>query len=126
MSAILFQIQSSIIVLLMIWGVSKRRVRKLHIKIMSSVIIWDIILILQIELNRGAVAKASKVAKNHWLMNLHVAMAVATVLLYFVLIYSGRKLLKGNNEIRSLHQKTGMSAFSLRILTYVTSFFVVE
>jgi hypothetical protein len=126
MSAVLFQIQSSIIVLLMIWGVSKRRVRNLHVKIMSSVIIWDIILILQIELSRGAVAKASKVSKNHWLMNLHVSMAVATVLLYFVLIYSGRKLLKGDEQIRNLHQRTGMSAFSLRLLTYVTSFFVVD
>jgi hypothetical protein len=100
-------------------------VRKLHVKITSLVIIWDVLLILQIELNRGAVAKAMKVAVNPMLLTFHVFIAVTTVLLYFALIYTGRKILSGDNEVRSLHLKLGKSAFSLRMLTYITSFFVV-
>jgi len=126
MSAVIFQIQSTLIVLLMIFGISKRHIQKLHVKIMSAVIIWDIILILQIELTRGAIAKASKVMVNPMLLTFHVFIAVTTVLLYFALIYTGRKMLTGDYSVRPLHQKLGKSAFSLRMLTYATSFFVVN
>ena len=99
MSAIIFQIQSTLIVLLMIFGITKRRVRNLHVKIMSLVIAWDILLILQIELNRGAINKASQVAKNSGLLTFHVFIAVTTVFIYFAMIYSGRKILSGNKSL---------------------------
>lgn len=126
MSAIIFQIQSTLIVGLMIFGVMKRRQRSLHVKTMVSVIVWDILLVLQIELNRGALAKAVGVAKNYWLLNFHVSIAVTTVIIYFALIMTGRKILAGNNEIRTNHKKLGFSALILRLITYITSFMIVN
>ena len=121
----LFQIQSTIIVLLMILGILKRKNRKFHVRTMSTVIIWDIVLILQIELSRDAVYKAVTVNDNSNILNFHVSLAISTVLLYFAMIYTGRKFLK-DPSMRPLHGRLGRTAFALRLLTYITSFFIVK
>ncbi len=125
-SAVIFQIQSTIIVGLLYLGVYLRKDRAKHMKIMLSAIAWDLILILQIELTRSAVGKAAKVSTNPMLLNIHVAMAVSTVLLYFCLIYTGRNLSRGKESLRQKHRIFGMTCLALRTLTYVTSFFVVQ
>ena len=119
------QSQSLCIVLLMIAGIIVRRNRKLHVKIMSVAMIWDVILILQIELSRSAILKASKVVTNELALNIHVAIAVSTVVLYGFMIRSGRKLLSGNNSVRPHHKKLGWTTLAMRILTFITSFWAV-
>jgi hydrogenase-4 membrane subunit HyfE len=123
-TALLFQIQSALILLLLFVGVYFKRERKRHVRIMTSAIIWDILLILQIELNRGAIAKAVQVTENKWLLNVHVSLAVTCVLFYFVMFYTGRKLLNFDNSIRPRHKLFGMITLTLRILTFITSFFI--
>lgn len=93
---------------------------------MSTAIAWDVILILQIELSRGAIIKASKAATNEIMLNIHVAIAVSTVLLYFAMIYTGRKILSGNYTFRKKHRILGYSALGMRILTFITSFWAVS
>ena len=124
-TALIFQIQSALILTLMIAGLINRKKRSLHVKLMGGTIFWDILLVLQIELNRSAIIKASNAVTNAMILNIHVTIAVSTVLLYFVMIYTGRKLLKGDNSIKPLHKKLGWSAFTLRVLTFVTSFWAV-
>ncbi len=124
-SAVVFQIQSICIYLLMLFGISKRKQRKIHVPTMLVTITWDIILILQIELNRGAVEKASKAMVNPMLLNIHVSFAVSCVVFYMLLIYTGRKLLKGNKTIKPRHKLFGWVCFALRTLTLLTSFFAV-
>lgn len=87
--------------------------------------IWDIILILQIELNRSAILKASKALANPMILNIHVSIAVATVLLYGAMVYTGRALLSGRNEIRQKHKFLGYSTLFMRVLTFITSFWAV-
>jgi ABC-type sulfate transport system permease subunit len=124
-SAALFQLQSFFIYCLMIFGISKRKVKKIHVPVMSAVLIWDILLILQIELTRSAIDKASKALTNSLLLNIHVSFAVSSVIFYFLLIYTGRKLLAGDQSIRQKHRIFGWTAFVLRTLTLATSFFAV-
>ncbi len=124
-TAIIFQIQSFLILSLIYFGVYQRRNRSLHVKIMASAIIWDILLVLQIQLNRSAIQKAVKVVENPMILTVHVCIAVSTVLLYFALIYTGRKLLKGESAIRPKHKLLGISTVVLRTLTFITSFFAV-
>jgi len=119
------QIQSIIIVLVMVIGILVRRNRKLHVRIMSLAMIWDVVLILQIELNRSAILKASKAVSNPLILNTHVGIAVATVLLYGVMVYTGRALLAGKNEIRQKHRFLGYSTLFMRVLTLITSFWAV-
>jgi hypothetical protein len=124
-SAVAFQIQSILIYALMVFGISKRKQRKVHVPTMISVLTWDILLILQIELNRGAVEKAAKALVNPLILNIHVSLAVSCVVFYFLLIFSGRKLLKGDQTYRLRHRFFGWTAFILRTLTLITSYFAV-
>jgi uncharacterized membrane protein YozB (DUF420 family) len=126
MSAIIFQTQSFLIVALFIFGAIKHKNRNLHVKTMITGIIWDIVLILQIELTRGAIAKASKVVTNRAILNFHVSIAVLCVLLYIVMFITGKKLLNGNNDIRDLHKNLGRTTILLRVLVLITSFWTVQ
>jgi hypothetical protein len=110
----------------MIYGISKRKYRKIHVPVMSAVILLDVILILQIELGREAVEKASKIISNPLILNIHVSFAVLSVIFYGLLVYSGRRLLKGDHAIKPRHRIFGWTAFALRTLTLITSFFVVN
>ncbi len=121
----LMQTQSLCIVLLMLAGIVARKRRQLHVKIMSSAMIWDILLILQVELSRSAILKASKAVTNPLILNIHVSFAVTTVILYGFMVYSGRKMLAGDVSIRAKHRILGYSTFLMRILTFITSFWAV-
>ncbi len=124
-SANVFQIQSVLIFSLLCFGFMKRKDRSRHVPIMAAVIVWDLLLVLQIELNRGAVLKASEALTNPMMLNIHVALAVTCVVLYLALAFSGRKLLKNIFELRGMHRNIGVSVLILRLLTLITSFFAV-
>ena len=119
-SAIIFQSQSILIVLIMTLGIILKKQRRHHVRLMATSIVWDILLILQIELTRGAVAKASQVAKNALLLNIHVTLAVSTVIFYLAMIYTGRQILSGKKQ--PLHKPLGWITYCLRLLTFITSF----
>lgn len=125
-SAVFFQIQSFLVYTLMAFGISRRKQRKVHVPVMISVLIWDIVLIAQIEFNRGAVEKAANAMINPLILNVHVGFATLCVIFYFLLLYTGRKLLNGQNSYRLRHRLFGWSTFLLRTLVLITSFFVVK
>lgn len=124
-TALVFQTQSIIIYSLMVFGIMKRGNRKIHVPVMSAVLILDVLLILQIELGRSAVEKAAKAIVNPMILNVHVTFAVLSVVFYVLLVITGRKLLKGEHTIRPRHRLFGWTAFALRTLTLLTSFFAV-
>ena len=124
-TAVVFQTQSIIIYSLMIFGIMKRKNRKIHVPVMSAVLILDVLLILQIEFGRSAVEKATKVLVNPIILNIHVTFAVLSVVFYVLLVITGRKLLKGEQSIRPRHRLFGWTAFALRTLTLLTSFYAV-
>jgi hypothetical protein len=124
-SAHLFQIQSIIIIAILTFGISKRKNRAIHMKTMWTAIIWDLLLVLQIELNRGAIFKASKALSNPLILNFHVTMAVLCVVGYFFLLYSGRLLNLGETQKRIWHKRIGFTTYALRLITFITSFWAV-
>ena len=73
----------------------------------------------------NAIEKASKVTSNPNILNIHVSLAVSAVVLYVLLIVTGKKVLKGNRDIIGLHRKLGFLALLMRTLTFITSFFAV-
>lgn len=124
-SAVIFQIQSVIIFSLLTYGLMKRRVKEIHMKTMYTAVIWDILLVLQIELNRGAILKASKVPSNPFILNFHVTLAVTSVIGYLFMLYSGKFLKIGDNKLRLLHKRVGFTTYMFRLATLVTSFYAV-
>lgn len=126
MSALIFQLQSTVIVVLLILGsLQAKKNRRLHVRMMSLAIAWDIILILQIELTRHAVEKAITINNNSAILNIHVLLAITTVILYGIMIFLGRKILQGNNSLIPRHKKLGLTTLVIRILTYITSYMAV-
>lgn len=129
MSVIIFQTQSILIVALLLFGVFqvKRAVKNitLHKKIMKAAMLWDVILILQIELTRGAIAKASKVMDNSSLLNIHVSLAISTVLLYIFVYMTGQKVASGQKKYFKRHKLLGAITLTTRIATLITSFFII-
>jgi len=121
---LLLQIQSALILSLLYTGLFFRKNKKRHVPIMLTAIIWDIILVLQIELSRGAIATASKPLENPAILNFHITLAVTTVLLYIGILISGRKLIKGEIQRKSLHMKLGFTAITLRTMTLITSYLI--
>lgn len=121
----LMQGQSLCILLLMVVGILKHRQRSLHVKLMSGAMLWDILLILQIELSRSAVLKASKALSNPYILNIHVSIAVTSVILYGFMIYTGRKVLNGESRLLQRHRLLGYTTFTMRVLTFITSFWAV-
>ena len=121
----LMQGQSFLILALMFYGVSVHRQRAKHVRVMSVAIAWDVILILQVELSRQAILKASNALTNTMALNIHVALAVSTVIMYGAMIYSGRRVLRGLNHWRIQHKRMGWLTVTLRVLTFITSFWAV-
>jgi uncharacterized membrane protein YozB (DUF420 family) len=120
------QTQSFLIVALMIYGITQHKTRLKHVKIMSAAMIWDVILILQIELSRSAILKASKAMSNPMLLNIHVSIAVTTVLFYIAMVFTGRKVLAGDQSVLKRHRLLGRITMALRVLTFATSFLAVS
>ncbi len=125
MEAWLMQGQSLCILTIMIVGILMRRNRTRHVRIMSFAMIWDVLLILQIELSRSAILKASQALGNPMALNIHVTIAVSTVVLYGFMIYTGRAMLSGQTQFRRKHRALGYSTFLMRVLTFATSFWAV-
>ena len=122
----IFQIQSTLIVLLLFWGASQARKNKhKHAKIMGVAIAWDIFLILQIELSRSAIATAMKTPENELILNIHIFLAVSTVFLYTLTARSGYRLLTAVEQNKKKHKTLGVITLLFRVLTYITSFFAV-
>lgn len=127
-SGIFFQIQSTMILLVFFYGIFvivKKKNRLFHGKIMSVAIIWDLLLIVQIEFNRKAIEKAIKVSSNPSILTIHIALALSSVILYMFMMYTGRMIIKGNPSLIYRHKMMGKLTLFLRILTYITSFWVV-
>lgn len=124
-SSIIFQVQSALILSLLFYGVTLPKKNRLkHRKIMVSAIIWDLILILQIEFSRGAINKASKVLSNPWLLNYHVAIAVSCVIGYFILLYTGHQIMKKNTQFKMSHKVVAYTTLLFRVSTFITSFII--
>lgn len=120
-SSVIFQAQSFIIVAILIFGVYHRKNRYKHIRMMYLGIIWDLLLVAQIEFSRQAIAKASNAMANPILLNLHISLAISTVLLYALMVITGRKLQKNNENMRTRHKILGWTTLTVRILTLITS-----
>lgn len=124
-SSIIFQIQSAIILGMLYFGATlARRNRNKHVKVMTVAIVWDLLLVLQIELTRKAINTATQVTTNSGLMNFHIAIAVSVVVLYLFMFVLGRKILKGDQSKKKLHKFLGIVTLVLRTSTFITSFFI--
>lgn len=114
---------SLIILAFFIWGRSLRFTNlRLHILVMLSCMTADLILVLALVLMRDALSHVSP--GMHWTLRIHVPIAVATVVFYFITAYAGYRLYKGDERARPRLRRLDKILLTLRVLTLVTSVMV--
>lgn len=114
---------STVVVVILLAGLFfRKRNRQLHWKLMATAFVLDVALVLVIELSRGAVEKA--VSTTSPLVAFHVAISVAVLVGYVAMIFLGRRLLGGDESVRTWHRNVGIAFIVFRALNYITSFMV--
>lgn len=125
------QLQSLMIVVIMLTGFILRKNGKWHGPLMAITIVWDLLLVAQIQWNRhaiqGAIEGVMKVEGHaSFIMNVHLFFALSTVLLYFFMLYSGfvMKFFNQQMKCKNKHKLMGMVVLVFRISTLITSFMI--
>lgn len=108
---------------LLVIGYFKRRCRNTHIKFMCAGIFTDILLVLYLQLTRGAIQKALEFSLEI-LKQLHIGVSTMALLLYFPILYLGYKLSQNPTDLklRKLHKRFAIPALILRTLGFIFMF----
>lgn len=117
---LLFLAENLTILVLFYMAFFYRKNLKKHKRYNFMAVFWDILLILQIELARGAIDAAINHTENSSLLNFHISIAVLVVMLYPVAIISGFMQVKRNRVLLS-HRLIGRTILLLRTMVFVTS-----
>ena len=114
---------STLVVLILVVGLYFRHRRpRWHWKIMVTAFVIDMGTVVYIEATRHAVEEVvTQVRPFIWF---HAGISTAVVVLYLVMFWLGRRLLRGNEAYRRAHHNVAIAFFILRCMNYVTSFFV--
>lgn len=125
----MFLIISTLIILIVFFGLLNRHNRKIHIPLMITAFTLDLSLVLSIEIRRQAI---ERVLVNHssfvWF---HVSVSILVLVLYIVLAWSGSKMSKITVKedldkafVRHVHRAASIIFIVLRLTNYVTSFYM--
>lgn len=111
---------SAIVLVLVFCGLYFRKRPKWHMRIMASAFVMDLLLVLYIEATRHAVEKvASQLKLMIWI---HALISLGVLVCYVVMIWLGRRALRGDKASKSTHRNMGMLFVTLRSLNYATAF----
>lgn len=122
-----FNLISTAVVLGVIYGILVRRDVKRHVLVMKICLIADILLLVAVEIFRGAVEVALGIQAppeglNQTMLWLHIPMATLSGIYWFVQLYYGSQILKGRRELLKKHGRNGLIFLVLRIGSLVTAF----
>src|SRR5688572_10228493 len=87
-----------VILAVILYGVVVHRNRILHVRIMTSCFVADLLMVLLIEVQRQAIEQA--VHTTSGLMRFHISVSVAALVLWVLQILTGRAVLKGKPRLR--------------------------
>jgi hypothetical protein len=114
---------SFLILALFLWGrtLAHKNIR-LHIAVMLTCLVADLILVLALVLMKDALSQVS--LGMHWTLKIHIPIAVATVIMYFFTAAAGFRLYIGFESARPWLRRFDRMLLTLRILTLITSLMV--
>ena len=118
----MLHLYNGLILVLIFVGVSLRKDRKIHVPIMITSFVLDMVSVVYLEMNRQVVHEAFTHLSER-IMQIHLFFAVGTLLGYAVALYTGRKLLKGAT-IFWVHRLNAVCFLFCRTGIFVTSFLV--
>lgn len=113
-------IYSTAVLALLFVGLAFRRRRRVHIPIMATAFALDLASVIYLQIKRSAVQTA--VGQPTPLLMVHVGFAIATVVLYLVMVGTGWRL-AASGLGRSRHRTAAWIFMACRLGTWATSFF---
>ncbi len=113
------------VLLLLAFGIYHRHRPRVHIPVMLVSFVIDLANVILIEVRRGAVEKAISTASapGEWILKLHIAVSVLSLAGYVSAIITGLRLLR-KNQGRHVHRVNAAAFIFLRVMNYLTSFYV--
>lgn len=118
----MYPYQALVPLTLILVGFHFRRRTRVHVPLMVSAILLDVVMIVQLETNRSVVAKAAAAVTP--LLKFHIGVALTTVIAYLAMIVTGILLLRGM-RVRKPHRVLGFYVLIARSLVSITAFGVV-
>ena len=122
-----------LVVIGLIYGISKRREPAIHMKVMTTCFVVDLLNVILVEVaarvtnedSQGAVEQGlrSFYEKFFSLLNCHILVSVIAIVCYIIAIRTGRRLFR-TGEGRSTHRKNAMIFVVTRLASFVTSIMI--
>jgi formate-dependent nitrite reductase membrane component NrfD len=111
---------------LIAFGLYHRHRRRIHVPVMLTCLVVDVVNVIRIELGRKAVEKALETAttSGEWLLKFHILVSTLCVVGYLVAAFTGWKLLHGLERYRRVHRGNMVFFLFTRVLNFLTSFYV--
>ena len=111
---------SFLILILFFYGRSLHTKKpKAHVKWMTLVMVLDLSLVAYLALFRDVLTKID--AGMSSLLIIHLFFALGTVVLYFIMAYSGYKISKGEDSFRRVMRRLDYVMVGARVFTLITS-----
>jgi hypothetical protein len=117
-----FHAASTLILLILVAGILLRRRRGIHVPVMITAFSLDLMLVLAIEIRRGAIKKA--ISAPPPLLLFHVIVSVSALLFYAVMFVLGERVRKGEERLRPWHRRTAWIFATCRVTNYITSWMI--
>ena len=115
---------ASLAYLLMLTGVSLRKQKIKHVRLMSLAIGIDLALVLILQIKRAAIQEAFTMPMST-LQHLHIAASSLATALYFPVMGIGYALFKNRGKflgLRTAHLRLGLAAFICRTVGFLLMF----
>jgi len=119
---------STVILLILAFGLYKRHQPRVHIPVMLTAFGLDVGLVLYIELTRHAIQTAADsvtAPMAHPLLLFHIAVSLTTIILYVLLSKSGSEVYRGQTDKLKSHRNMAAVFIICRLTNYATSFFII-
>ena len=115
------------------YGLSRRREPAIHMKVMTSCFVIDLLNVILVEVTARVTNEESQGAveqgvRSFWnapvsLLNFHILVSVISIVCYIIAIRTGRRLVR-TGEGRGTHRKNALVFIIARLASFVTSIMV--
>lgn len=122
-----FVVVAVITYLIMLAAFFLPHLRRLHITVMVSMVIFDLCVPFYLMLNRDFKARlidsGDILSFGVWM---HFGLVVTLYILYFIQIQSAFKLLRGDEEVRAEHHGQGKAILAVRAFVILTGAMLID
>ena len=122
-----------LVVIGLIYGISKRREPAINMKVMTTCFVVDLLNVILVEVtarvtnedSQGAVEQGLRSFYENFfsLLNFHILVSVISIICYIIAIRTGRRLFRTGGG-RSAHRKNAMIFVAVRLASFVTSIMI--